>query len=201
MKTFIAVVLTAGVAALAFSGCAGGKGQEARIGAIEQRLDAVDSDLADLKRSDAAQEDQLARLSENAKEALARSRENGELVKGHFLYELRFSDNNVKFAFDKKTLSDEAKTFLDLFASRLKDENRNVFIEIQGRTDNVGPEQYNLALGKWRADMVMRYLHETGGIPLNRMRAISFGEEKPIADNGTQEGRATNRTVVLMVME
>ncbi|MGD8368354.1 MAG: OmpA family protein [Desulfobacterales bacterium] len=201
MKTFIAVVLTVGVAALAFSGCAGVKEQEARIGAIEQRLDAVDSDLAALKRSDAAQEAQLARLSESAQEALARAKENGELVKGHFLYELRFSDNNVKFAFDKKTLSDEAKNFLDLFAARLKDENRNVFIEIQGRTDNVGPEKYNLALGKWRANMVLRYLHDSAGIPLHRMRAISFGEDKPIADNGTAEGRAQNRTVVLMVME
>ena len=208
MKTLLAVVLAAGVASLGFSGCASQQyvdeqmgSSEGRIAAIEQRLDTVDSQLADLKQSDAEQAQQLDQLSVAAKEALARAEQAGQLAKGKFLYELRLSDNSVKFDFDQKELSAGAKAFLDMFATRLKSENENVFIEIQGHTDDVGPEKYNFALGKERAEQVLRYLHMTAEIPLHRMRAISYGEQEPIGDNSTPQGRAKNRTVVLMVME
>ena len=208
MKPLLKASLLAGAIALGAVGCASQQyvdeqmgGTEARLGELEQQLDAVQGDLASLKRSDAAQDDKLDRLSETAREALARAEEAGRLAKGKFLYEIRLTDNTVKFGFDKKELSPEAKAFLDMFATRLKEENENVFIEIQGHTDNVGPEKYNHRLGMWRAKTVMHYLHTTGEIPLHRMRAFSYGEEQPIGDNSTPEGRAKNRSVVLMVME
>lgn len=48
---------------------------------------------------------------------------------------------------------------------------------------------------------MLRYLNMEHGFPLNRMNVISYGEMKPIADNGTRDGRAQNRRVTLVVME
>jgi len=94
-----------------------------------------------------------------------------------------------------------SKTALDQFAERVKAENKGVYIEIQGHTDNIGSEQYNLKLGYKRAEQVMRYLNMQHGFPLHRMNVISYGEYKPIADNSTKDGRAQNRRVTLVVME
>ncbi|MBP1621250.1 MAG: oprF, partial [Acidobacteria bacterium] len=72
---------------------------------------------------------------------------------------------------------------------------------IQGHTDSVGSEQYNLSLGQARANEVLRYLATSAGLPLHRMNAISYGEYKPIADNKTAAGRGQNRRVSLVVLE
>ena len=56
-------------------------------------------------------------------------------------------------------------------------------------------------LGLMRAQAVRNYLHEKGNIPLHAISTISFGEAAPIADNGTPEGRAQNRRVVIRVLE
>ena len=99
------------------------------------------------------------------------------------------SDDKVKFGFDKAELSDEAKAALDEFAAQLKTENKNVYVEVQGHTDNVGGEIYNEKLGEQRAEAVEEYLAKQG-IPLFRMESISYGESAPVADNKTREGRA-----------
>ena len=110
------------------------------------------------------------------------------------------SDDKVKFGFDKAELSTEAKAALDAFAAQLKTENRNVYVEVQGHTDNVGGELYNEKLGKQRAEAVEEYLAKQG-IPLFRIESISYGESEPVADNKTREGRAQNRRVVLVVLQ
>ncbi len=207
MKTVFRGILVAGAVALGMSGCASQQyvdeqmsATESRIGALEANVGVLQEEVVGLKRSDAVQTEKLERLSDTAKEALSRAQEAGNLAKGRFLYEIRL-DSTVKFGFDKTGLSPEAEAALDDFAARLKAENKNVFIEIQGHTDNVGPEKYNLALGKRRADAVKRYLYMTCGVPLTRMSVISYGEEKPLAKNSLPEGRAENRCVVLVVME
>jgi len=48
---------------------------------------------------------------------------------------------------------------------------------------------------------VRNYLNETGGIPLHAINTISLGESRPVADNSTKEGRASNRRVVIKVLE
>ena len=52
-----------------------------------------------------------------------------------------------------------------------------------------------------RAESVRRYLHETGGIPLDRMSTISYGDLKPVASNATLEGRGQNRRVWVRVLK
>jgi small subunit ribosomal protein S13 len=66
----------------------------------------------------------------------------------------------------------------------------------EGHTDSVGPEDYNQRLSERRAQSVIDFL-ATQGIGEARIRAVGFGESKPIADNATREGRAQNRRVVL----
>jgi len=66
--------------------------------------------------------------------------------------------------------------------------------EIEGHTDNVGSDAYNLKLSQKRAESVMQHLVNKGSDP-SRMKAVGYGETRPIADNGTKEGREKNRRV------
>jgi len=210
-KGFVVLVVVAGVALFA-SGCAtksyvqeqvaqAQKVTEAKISEVQKQVEATQMDVANLKKSDAEQNAKIAQLSDTAKEALARAEEAGKLAKGKFLFEVTLSDDIVHFGFNKSELSAEAKAALDAFAQKVKAENKNVYIEVQGHTDAIGSEKYNLELGQARADAVVRYLNMQHGIPLHRMNAISYGEYKPVADNKTAEGRAKNRRVTLVVLE
>jgi outer membrane protein OmpA-like peptidoglycan-associated protein len=143
----------------------------------------------------------IAKLSETAKDALARATKAGKLAEGTFVAEIVLTDEDVRFGFDKYEMSDEAKAALDAFAAKVIKQNKGVYVEIQGHTDNIGSESYNLKLGYKRAEQVMRYLATDKGFPLHRMNVTSYGEYKPIADNSTREGRAQNRRVALIVLK
>lgn len=172
-----------------------------KLAEVETSVEKNQGEISKLDQRTATLETKVEKLSSEAQEALNRAEEAGKLAKGKFLYEVTLTDNDVHFGFNKYELSEEAKAALDEFANKIKSQNKNVYIEIQGHTDNVGSEQYNLKLGYKRAEQVMRYLNMQHGFPLHRMNVISYGEYKPIADNSTKEGRAQNRRVTLVVME
>ena len=134
-----------------------------------------------------------------AGQALQRANDAHKLAEGKFLYQVVLSDDSVKFPTDAAALSPEAEQRLAELAQRLKAENRNVYLEIQGYTDASGPEGYNQQLGASRAEAVRRSLSRQG-IALNRMATISYGEEAPVASNDTPEGRAQNRRVAIVVL-
>ena len=134
-----------------------------------------------------------------AGEALARANAAHKLAEGKFLYEVVLSDDSMKFPTDEDALSPEAEARLAELTQRLKAENRNVYLEIQGHTDATGDEDYNEQLGEARAEAVRRFLSRDG-IALNRMATISYGEEAPVAPNDTPEGRAQNRRVAIIVL-
>jgi outer membrane protein OmpA-like peptidoglycan-associated protein len=207
----VAMIVAAGMAALGASGCAtktyvqeqvgqASKASEAKIGEVQKQVEATQMDVSALKTSDADQNQKLAQLSDTAKDALTRAQEAGKLAKGKFLYEVTLTDEAVKFGFDRSDLSAEAKAALDAFAAKVAGENKNVYVEIQGHTDNIGSSEYNLTLGQARAETVMRYLAMQHSFPLHRMNVISYGSAKPIADNATKAGRANNRRVGLVVL-
>jgi len=104
---------------------------------------------------------------------------------------------SVHFDFDKATLKAEAKPILDEAIQVLKQEG-GVDIVVEGHTDSVGTEQYNLGLSRRRADTVRRYLIDHG-IAASRITAEGLGESKPVASNDTADGRAQNRRVELHV--
>jgi len=142
----------------------------------------------------------IAQLSKTAREALDRAAAAGKLAEGKLMYEVALKDDTLKFKSDSVVLSKEAMAALDAFAAKLKGDNKNVFIEIQGHTDSRGEAAANLRLGETRAEAVRRYLNMKGGIPLHRMAAISYGETEPVASNMNRDGRSQNRRVVLVVL-
>ncbi len=97
----------------------------------------------------------------------------------------------VYFAFDSAVLSSEAKAYLTEQADWLKD-NPRALIVIEGRCDERGPVDYNLALGERRADAARSYL-VSKGIASNRIKTISYGSDRPVVAGSTEEAYAKNR--------
>jgi len=193
--------------AIGASGCATKKYVEGEVGAVNTRVDGIQGQVEDNQTKIRDHDGRIASnataasaASKTAQEALDRAIAAGKLAEGKFLYETVLSDDKVKFGFDKAELSDDAKAALDSFADSLRNDNQNVYIEIQGHTDNIGGEEYNYKLGEKRAETVRRYL-SLKGVPLHRMSVISYGEMEPVADNKTREGRSANRRVVLVVLK
>ncbi len=179
-------------------------GIQGNLGAIAETNRRVDGTVAELKghaERIARNEADLASLSKTAREALERADAAGRLAQGKLVHEVVMSDETLKFGSDKARLGKDAEAALDVFAAKLKGENRNVFIEIQGHTDSRGDAALNLKLGEARAEAVRRYLNIKGGIPLHRMSVISYGETAPVADNKVRAGRQQNRRVVLVVIQ
>jgi outer membrane protein OmpA-like peptidoglycan-associated protein len=71
-------------------------------------------------------------------------------------------------------------------------------LTIEGHTDNIGTNEYNMALGERRASSVRDYL-VSRGIAATRLRTVSFGEENPKHDNTREETRRLNRRAALTV--
>jgi peptidoglycan-associated lipoprotein len=105
---------------------------------------------------------------------------------------------DVHFDFDMSTLRPDAIQILDRAVMTLQ-ANPTLTVTIEGHTDSVGTAEYNLSLGERRANAVRDYLLNRG-IAAGRMRTVSYGEERPIADNGTDAGRAMNRRAHIVQM-
>ena len=111
------------------------------------------------------------------------------------------SNDKVQFPFAKSELSDEAKALIDDEIGPLVQQNAGVWFEIEGHTDATGDATYNKMLGEERAMAVRDYLAKAHSIALSRLEVISYGEDEPVADNKTRDGRAQNRRVVIRVLE
>ncbi|MBF8300910.1 MAG: oprF, partial [Acidobacteria bacterium] len=116
------------------------------------------------------------------------------------IYAVTLSEDQGNFTFGGADLPDEAKARLDQMIGQLKTNTQNVYIELEGHTDNVGTVEGNERLGLDRAESVKRYLYEQHRVPLHKINVISYGEEKPVAPNNTRDGRAQNRRVVVKVL-
>ena len=75
-----------------------------------------------------------------------------------------------------------------------------VNLEVQGHTDDTGKEEKNKKISEQRAQAVVKYLVKKG-IDSERLRAVGYGSDKPIADNKTKKGRKLNRRVELVPFE
>ena len=79
-------------------------------------------------------------------------------------------------------------------------DNPDMVLELQGHTCSMGPKVYNQKLGERRAKSVFDYL-TAKGISASRLKTVSFGLTKPVAPNTTEEGRAKNRRVELVILK
>ena len=182
-KLVIAGALIVGVAGL--GGCATKKYVREQAAVVGGRVAGVENPLSSGEGT--------------AKDALDRAPAARKQAEGKFLFTEVLSDDSMKFPVDEATLSPEAQARLDAFVEKLKTENKNVYVEVQGHTDATGPKDHNYKLGEERAEAVRRYLNQKG-VALNRIGTISYGPDAPAADNQSREGRQENRRVVLVVL-
>ena len=169
---------------------------EGRIGEVDQKAQAA-------AQSAQAANDAAAAANTNATNV--GNEANGKFdaidkASKRLVYEVVLSEDQGNFKFGKTTLPDEAKAKLDEMVAQMKQDPKNIYLEIEGHTDNVGAKATNEKIGLARAEAVKKYLYEQYQIPLHKMNVISYGDEKPIAPNKTKAGRAQNRRVVIKVL-
>jgi len=105
----------------------------------------------------------------------------------------------VTFKLNQATLSDDAKSNLDMIASQVAGQRSGYQIEIQGFTDSTGSENYNINLSQRRAESVLRYL-VSKNVPLYRITIVGLGTMSPVADNKTKTGRDQNRRAEVRIL-
>ncbi len=99
----------------------------------------------------------------------------------------------VLFDFNKSTLQPASDAALQPVAN-IMTADKTLKLEVQGHTDNVGNDTYNQTLSEARAKAVVAWLTQHG-VAADRLTAKGYGKTKPVADNGSDEGRAKNRRV------
>jgi outer membrane protein OmpA-like peptidoglycan-associated protein len=140
-----------------------------------------------------AVETRLGQTEAKADEALARL-DNLRLEK-RFVLDLKEGAN---FSMNSGALTADAKSQIDGFLSDLKETDDAIFL-VAGHTDSMGPESYNYELGQKRAASVARYIMNHRGIDPLRVTTVSYGEDSPLAENTSAEGRRKNRRVEILV--
>lgn len=107
-------------------------------------------------------------------------------------------DSGILFDFNKSDLKDAAKTNIKSLAASLN-QYPGTDIKVIGHTDNVGSDNYNMSLSEKRAAAVKAYAISQG-VPAARLVTLGKGEAEPIADNTTEDGRAKNRRVEVVIL-
>jgi outer membrane protein OmpA-like peptidoglycan-associated protein len=211
VRKLIVTLLAAGVS-LAGAGCAKKSYVQREVGEVNKKVEAVASEVEKTQqrvqqnevRIDQVDKTAQAGIGEaksSAQAAMVRAEGAEKAAKGKIIYTVTLSNDNVRFPVNKAEISAEAKALIDEAVSPLVKENRGVYFEIEGHTDATGGAAYNFRLGEERALAVRDYIAKTHGIALSRLNVISYGEDKPVADNKTKDGRAQNRRVVIRILE
>ena len=110
------------------------------------------------------------------------------------------SMSDILFETGKADLKHELRENLSAIGAILQSLLTDSNIMIEGHTDNSGSADFNQRLSEQRAKAVMQYLIERG-IEASRLQAVGYGLTKPVADNKTEEGRARNRRVELVIKD
>jgi outer membrane protein OmpA-like peptidoglycan-associated protein len=103
---------------------------------------------------------------------------------------------DIHFDTGKSTIRDESRPMIDQIVTLLTD-NGDLKLSIEGHTDNAGDAKSNKTLSEQRAKSVMDALTKAG-VDGKRLSAIGYGQDRPVADNRNEEGRAKNRRVELV---
>ena len=197
---------------VALAGCAKKSFVQREVGEVNKKVDAVSTEVEKTQqrvqqsevRIDAVDKSAQSGIVEakgSAQAAMTKAQEAEKAAKGKLIYTVTLSNDKVRFPVNKAEISDEAKAMIDEAVGPLVKENRGVWFEIEGHTDNTGDAAYNFKLGEERALAVRDYIAKKDAIALSRLNVISYGEEKPAVDNKTRENRAQNRRVVIRILE
>jgi len=205
-------ILTVVAAVLAIAGCAKKSYVQREVGEVDKKVDAVSSEVEKTQQRvqqaetriddvDKSAQSGINEAKGSAQSAMTKAQQAETAAKGKLIYTVTLSNDKVRFPVNKAEISDEAKALVDEAVAPLVQANRGVYFEIEGHTDSTGDAAYNYKLGEERAMAVRDYIAKKYGIALSRLNVISYGEEKPVADNKTREDRAQNRRVVIRILE
>ena len=104
--------------------------------------------------------------------------------------------SKINFASSKTDIKKESYPLLEKIANIIKECRGDIkLITIEGYTDSSGSEKSNLLLSQDRAEAVKNYLVNKFGIDKHMLKAVGYGESKPIADNSSEEGKRKNRRI------
>ena len=106
------------------------------------------------------------------------------------------AENTIYFDYDVSNVNSQYAAILDAHAKFLND-NANVNVLIEGHADERGTPEYNIALGERRAKAVVTYL-ENMGVTSSQLTVVSYGEEKPMIKDRSEDAFAKNRRAVLV---
>lgn len=116
------------------------------------------------------------------------------------MYTVVLDSSQSEFKSGDSKLPDAAKAKIDELMAKVKADGTSVYVEVEGYTDSTGTPELNKKLGLSRAESVRDYLYKQHQVPLFRINVISFGDENPVGDNKTKEGRAKNRRIVIKIL-
>jgi peptidoglycan-associated lipoprotein len=218
-RALIALTVSA-LAVTGTSACATKKFVNNRVGEVDGKVTTLSGDLEKSQQRINEVDQKAGAAGDAAKAADARAAAAGEAAGAarsaadaadskvealdkngrRLVYEVVLSEAKGGFKFGKTDLPDDAKAALDKVITDLQADPKGVYFEIEGHTDSVGNPRYNEQLGMKRAEAVKRYLYETHQVPLHKINVISYGEDKPVSDNKTRQGRAENRRIVVRML-
>jgi peptidoglycan-associated lipoprotein len=164
-RKYLAVSL---LIALALAGCAGEQATKPAAGDEKGAASAETAPATDKSATGAA-------LSDQEKQRRA------ELLAQH----------RVHFAFDSSTIDDEARAIIEAHAAHLV-ANPQIKLSLEGNCDERGTREYNLALGERRAQAVEKMM-KVLGVTGNRIKTVSYGEEKPLCQEHNESCWRQNR--------
>jgi peptidoglycan-associated lipoprotein len=220
MRKFLFVVPIALLAVGGSTACATKKFVRTSVGEVNSKVDSMGRTVEETQERTRKNEAQISDVDKRAQAAAQAAQEAGagaakansaataagakadalDKASRRLVLEVMLTEGQGDFTTGRAKLPDAAKTRINDLISRLKQDPKEVYFEIEGHTDNTGSAELNQQLGLERAEVVKRYLYEQHQIPLHKMNVISYGQDKPVAPNNTRAGRAQNRRVVIRVL-
>lgn len=167
------------------SGCATRQWVSEQVASLDQRMTATEHRMT-------AAEYRIGEVDAKVNETLARF--NNLRMERQFVLNLK---DGSEFTSGSSRLSEDGKRAVAGFLSDIESTEGLVFL-VAGHTDGVGSDEKNYELGQKRAASVARHLIKQGIDPF-RVTAVSYGEENPVADNQTTEGKRQNRRIEIRV--
>ncbi|MGO9444230.1 MAG: OmpA family protein [Thiobacillaceae bacterium] len=142
-------------------------------------------------------EQRLNDLSALVQEAMAEAAKEIFLANGKEAFTVTLTDDKVLYPQNDPRIAPGDVAKLEDLAQRLSKLGKEYHLDIQGHTDDLSTEDNNYHLGKARAEVVKRYLHDKLGISFNRMSSVSYGATKPLDPYGHNNRRIFIRVLIL----
>lgn len=220
-----AIVLTAAISA--GTACATKKYVQEQVGGVNTKVDTLGKGLEETQQRQRQTDDKVAGVDQKAgaagaaasaaqqsanaagsradaanASASAANAKAAELEKAskRLMYTVVIDESQGNFKLNDAALPDGAKAKIDELMAQITANPNGAYFEVEGYTDATGAAEINRKLGLARAEAVRDYLYKQHHVPLHRISVISYGEDSPVGDNKTKEGRAQNRRVVIKVL-